>query len=313
MLNNEEKGILISFLDSISSTFDNLNFDNEAAPWKKTRWDVVGEKDTTGSVDYYVEFLTQKFVDHFLGNGINLILNIGGKISVEKKEEVREFISKNFVVLDESIITMKERIYESVRNFSNEIFTCGKNVGRDEERLLREAEISIIEAESKRNSRYDLRQSFFRIQWFDKISYRMGQLETYFTIKCSKCGLDMHFNYLELQKNSDAASIVSRVLNEYIDEYCRDHSTGEIREDLDHDISFESRNQIFDYTKGSVQSIFSYELGLLHQHLSKDLGDGRTIHFDEYDSGWGRIVRSLNDAFKSWRHNLCPEIPWRNK
>ena len=311
MLNNEEKGILISFLDSVDSIFGNFDFNIKEAPWIVNRW--KPSYDIELDFDYFVEALTRKFVDQFVNNGINLILNSGGILNEEKSQEVYEFISKNFVVLDKNISSLKDRISELVVGFRNSIFNAGTYKGKDEQTQYYKSKIPIIGAESKRNSDYYMLQAFSRLSWFDGQAYRKGQLKTHFTVRCSECGLDMHFYDEDLNHNSDLESIVSNALNYYIDKHCRDYDTGEIREDIEHEILLNFEDEPFDFSKNPVQSIFSYVLGLLHQHSSMVLKDGKKIHFDENDSGWVTIIEMLNNDLKTWHHTKCPEVPWSKK
>lgn len=106
---------------------------------------------------------------------------------------------------------------------------------------------------------------------------------------------------------------MSNALNYYIDEHCIDDDTGVIREDIEHEILLNFEGEQFDYIKNPFQSVFSYELGLLHQHSSMVLKDGEKIHFDENDSGWVTIIEILNNDLKNWHHTRCPEVPWSNK
>ena len=311
MLNNEEKGILISFLDSVDSIFGNFDFNIKEAPWIVNKW--KSSYDINRDFDYFVEALTRKFVDQFVKNGINLILNSGDILNEEKSQEVHEFISKNFVVLDKSISSLRNRISELVVGFRNSIFKAGTYKGKNEQTQYYESKIPVIETESKRYSDYYILQTFSQLPWFDGQAYRKGQLKTHFTVRCSECGLDMHFYDEDLNHNSDLESIVSNALNYYIDKHCRDYDTGEIREDIEHEILLNFEDEPFDFSKNPVQSIFSYVLGLLHQHSSMVLKDGKKIHFDENDSGWVTIIEMLNNDLKTWHHTKCPEVPWSKK
>ena len=277
MLSNEEKGVVISFLNSVDSTFNDLEFDINEAPWNKR--DSWSSPNPNEDLNYYVEVLIRNFIDGFIRNSIELIFN-AGIINGEKRPEVDEFISKNFSVLGRGISSLRDKIFDFVKSFRNSVFKDGTNKGKDEQRKFYESRIPIIEAESKRYSDYYMIQKLSQIPWFNGQSYRMGQLKTHFTVKCSECGLDMHFYDEDLMNNSDLSSIVSGVLNYYIDRHCRDYDTGEIREDIEHEILLNFEGESFDHIRNPAQSIFSYELGLLHQHLSMVLEDGRKIHFD---------------------------------
>lgn len=333
MLNNEEKGIIISYLESIDSIFDYLDFNDEKAPWNNNNGVIFGDfKDSIAAnqvnlidienkklekrLEYFVGVLSRNFVDLYIRSGVKLMLEERNQLNAEKGREIYEFISKNSINLNKGFSSLNHRITKFVKSFRDSVLNSGAFIKSKKLEIDSKNDVPIIEAEAMRDGDYYMIQTLSQTQLFDMRAYRIGQLKTHFTIDCSECGLDMHFYDEDLSNNGEIASLVSSALNEYIDSNCIDINTGELWDDVGHEIlsNFEDvYYEQFDYFRETPQSILSYTLGILHQHLSMVLSDGRRIHFDENDSGWTTIVECLNKRFENWHHDRCPEVPWKSK
>ena len=330
MLNNEEKGAIITYLESMDSIFGILDFNDEEAPWSNRMgvimrgfsWfspqDKIDDenKELEKRLEYFVGALSRNFVDLFIRSGVKLMLEERNQLNAEKSQDVYEFISKNKFILDKNFSSLNNRITKFVESFRNSVLDSGKYIESIKQEVDDKKYVQIREAEAMRDRDYYMIQTLSQTQWFDQEAYRSGQLKTHFIIYCSECGLAMHFYDSELNNNEEIASLVSSALNEYIDNSCVNPYSGELWDNAGHEIlqNFEDAYyDQFDYFRGMPQSAFSYSIGLLYQHLSMVLSDGRRIHFDENDSGWTTIVEYLNKRFENWHHGKCPEVPWKSK